>query len=335
MRLVVFHQGALGDFLLTIPILEGLHEICSGLQIDFWSKREHVSLLDGKNYLGEFHALEGRLLPSLFHDSLWMTFPLPTFLSEADQVIIFGQTGTRILADRLSVRLKARVNWIQSFPGPEDNETHVTNFILRQIRRLGWKAKGRFGNLAPNPHELEAVRTLLQDCGISSPPVLIHPGSGGKRKVWPLKNWHDLLHWIKNQLSIPVLLSVGPADEYLEDFSRMMAQAGIPVIGGLPLTRLAALLSGCSIFVGSDSGVSHLAAAVGVQTVVVFGPTDPGVWGPRGEKVRLVQRSWRESEIFEWEDSRSPEAPDREVTRAITELLKISRQFDQTLIKTM
>jgi heptosyltransferase III len=321
MRLVVFHQGALGDFLLTIPILEGLSEICPGLRIDFWTKREHVSLLNGKSYLGDFHTLEGQLLPSLLHDSLWKASPLPHFLLEADQVFIFGQAGTRVLAERLSARLKARVDWIQSFPGPNENGAHVTDFIGRQINSLGWMTAARFGSLTPNPQELIAVRTLLQDCGISSPPVLIHPGSGGKRKVWPLKNWHDLIHWIKTELSLPVLLSVGPADAYLEDFALTMLRAGIPSIKDLPLSRLAALLSQCGIFVGSDSGVSHLAGAVGVGTIVVFGPTDLCVWGPRGDRVRVVRGSWRESEIFEWDHSHSPEAPNREVTRAITELL--------------
>lgn len=322
MRMVVFHQGALGDFLLTFPVLDGLHESCPELRIDFWSKREHVSLLVGKHYLRGFHTLEDRLLPSLLHDSLWMASPLPDFLTEADQVLIFGQAGTRVLADRLSTRLRAKVDWVRSFPGPDENETYVTDFIRRQVNRLGWNAGERFGRLVANPHELDAAKTLLQGCGISSPPVLIHPGSGGKRKVWPLKNWHNLMAWIKSELSVPVLLSIGPADEYLQSFSRLMLQAGIPSVGGLTLARLAALISGCRLYVGSDSGVSHLAAALGVQTVAVFGPTDPGVWGPRGDRVRIVQKDWCESEIFEWDSSRSPEAPDREVTRAITELLE-------------
>jgi hypothetical protein len=321
MRVVVFHQGALGDFLLTVPVLQGLQEFCPELQIDFWSKQEHVSLLKGKIHPGGFHTLEGRLLPSLLHDSLWITFPLPHFLTDADQIFIFGQTGTRVLADRLSKRLTAGVDWIQSFPGPDENNTHVTDFIRRQINRLGWKTGDRFGRLNPDPHELEAVETLLRDRGISSLPILIHPGSGGKRKVWPLKNWYDLAHWITGQLSIPVLLSVGPADECLEGFSRTMLRAGIPSVSGLALARLAALLSSCRLYAGSDSGVSHLAAALGVRTVTLFGPTDPHVWGPRGDRVRVVRKDWLESEIFEWNPSRLPEAPDREVMRAVTELL--------------
>jgi hypothetical protein len=57
---------------------------------------------------------------------------------------------------------------------------------------------------------------------------------------------------------------------------------------GVPLSRLAALLVECSGYVGNDSGVSHLAAALGVPTAAVFGPTDPAVWAPVGPKVSVV-----------------------------------------------
>jgi heptosyltransferase III len=321
MRVVVFHQGALGDFLLTVPVLESLHQFYPEIRIDFWSKREHVSLLEGKNYLGGFHTLEGRLLPGLLQDSLRMTSGLPDFLMEADQVFIFGQAGTRVLAERLSTLLRAKVDWVQSFPIGDESRIHVTDFVCRQISRLGWNIGKRFGGLAPNPKELDSVTALLQDFEISSPPILIHPGSGGKRKIWPLKNWRDLVMWIKNALHIPVLLSLGPADEYLGSFAGTMLQAGIPTVSGLPLTRLAALLSRCRLYAGSDSGISHLAAGLGIQTVAVFGPTDPAVWGPRGEKVRVLRKDWRESEILEWDASRPAETPDGEVARIITGML--------------
>jgi len=321
MRVVVFHQGALGDFLFAVPVLDGLHEFRPELRIDFWSKREHVSLLEGKSYLAAFHTLEGRLLPSLLHEDLWISTPLPDFLTEADQVFIFGQAGTRILAERLSTRLQTRVDWIRSFPGTDETGVHVTDFLRRQFNRLGWKTGTRFGRLIPNADELDAVKTLLHDCEISSPPILIHPGSGGKRKIWPLKSWHELMHWITRELSIPVLLSVGPADERLESFSRTLSRAGFPIVSGLQLPRLAALLSECRLYAGSDSGITHLAAALGVQTVAVFGPTDSGVWGPRGDRVRIIQKDWREEGIFEWDSSRSPQAADGEVTCAVMELL--------------
>jgi ADP-heptose:LPS heptosyltransferase len=57
---------------------------------------------------------------------------------------------------------------------------------------------------------------------------------------------------------------------------------------GFSLPELASLMEGCRFFIGNDSGITHMAAALGVPTVALFGPTDPKVWAPRGEHVTVV-----------------------------------------------
>ncbi|MFZ2447040.1 MAG: glycosyltransferase family 9 protein [Syntrophobacteraceae bacterium] len=345
----MFHQGALGDFLLALSALEGWCATRPASRVDFWSKREHVSLLSGKEYLGDFHSIEGPLVPSFLNDSLWETVPLPDFLVRADHVFIFGQEGTRVLARRLSARIDGRVDWVRSFPGPDHAGTHVLDFIRDQLAGLGqsYPKVSALARICPAASDIAAAERLLEDHGMgaNSRPVLLHPGSGGKKKVWPLKNWRDLPHWVRNGLSLPVILSVGPADgclddflrevlpdrrhqldrgpadECLEDFLRGQAGTGIPVVSGLSLVRLAAVLSRCGLYIGSDSGVSHLAAAVGTPTVVIFGPTDPDVWAPRAETVRVVRRSWSEEEIFDWDPSAPPGEPDPEIIAAVRDLL--------------
>ncbi|OGP69349.1 MAG: hypothetical protein A2170_01520 [Deltaproteobacteria bacterium RBG_13_53_10] len=59
---------------------------------------------------------------------------------------------------------------------------------------------------------------------------------------------------------------------------------------GLSLLELASVIDGSRLFVGNDSGITHMAAALGVSTVAIFGPSDPKVWSPRGKKVVLVRR---------------------------------------------
>ena len=129
------------------------------------------------------------------------------------------------------------------------------------------------------------------------------------------------VRWVREDLRFPVLLSVGPADEYLDDFARAMAGAGVRVVSGLSPLELAALLSRCRLYVGSDSGVSHLAAAVGIPTVAVFGPSDPVVWAPRGRSVRVLQRTWSESETLEWDNSDAAEFADEEMMEIIVRLV--------------
>jgi hypothetical protein len=321
-RAVVFHQGALGDFLIAAGAIEELaRAFGGGARVDFWSKPEHVSLLDGKSYPGECRSLDGPLVAGLLQDSLWRSAALPDFLLEANEVFIFGQTGSRIMAERLSRRLSANVSFIQSFPAAGDPGAHVSSFLRRQLNDLGWPIAGNPLYLSAPTSEKQAAMDFLRRLGISSPPIFIHPGSGGRSKVWPLSNWHGLLDWIRSKTPFRALLSIGPADGYMDEFSGAMREAGVPMVSDLSPVRLSALLSLCGMYIGSDSGVSHLAAAVGIPAVAVFGPTDPSVWAPRGRNAVVVKRTWREEDVFAWAPSDRPDFQDKEIARLVLDMI--------------
>ncbi|MGO9315086.1 MAG: glycosyltransferase family 9 protein [Syntrophobacteraceae bacterium] len=327
-RVVVFHQGALGDFLMAAGAIEELAETFgSGARVDFWSKPEHVSLLDGKSFVGACHSLEGALIACLLQDSLWRSAALPDFLLKANLVFIFGQTGSRLMAERLSQRLSANVSWIQSFPAASDPKAHVSHFLREQLNDLGWPIAGKPLHLSAHASEKQAAMDFLHRLGIRSQPIFIHPGSGGRGKVWPLSNWHGLLDWIRSKWPFQALLSIGPADEYMEEFSGAMREAGVPIVSGLSPVRLSALLALCGMYIGSDSGVSHLAAAVGIPTIAVFGPTDPRVWAPQGRNAVVVRRTWQEEDVFAWAPSDRPDFQDKEISGFVLDILSASCAF--------
>jgi len=125
-----------------------------------------------------------------------------------------------------------------------------------------------------------------------SRPVAVHPGSGGLRKCWPAERVGALIR----SLGAPVLLPWGPADDgACRQVLAVLPSAARPVVArGLPVARVAALLARCGAYVGNDSGLTHVAAALDVPTVAVFGPTDPAVWAPLGSRVRVVRGTWPE-----------------------------------------
>jgi heptosyltransferase-3 len=100
----------------------------------------------------------------------------------------------------------------------------------------------------------------------------IHPFSGGLRKNWPL----DRFQHLAGQIAIPVRWCAGP-QEALDGAVRIEN-----------LYELAGWLRTARIYIGNDSGITHLAAAAGAPVVAIFGPTDPAVWAPRGNRVRVV-----------------------------------------------
>lgn len=121
----------------------------------------------------------------------------------------------------------------------------------------------------------------------SSAVIAVHPGSGGRRKCWPARHFARLIEL----MAAPILLIEGPADAEACQEVADLAPAGIGMTraDGLSVAQTATLLTRCRAYVGNDSGLSHLAAACGVPTVAVFGPTDPQVWAPRGPRVQVVQ----------------------------------------------
>ena len=140
--------------------------------------------------------------------------------------------------------------------------------------------------LCPHEDRLQGRAWLDREMGQGIRPLAVHPGSGGKRKCWPPRRFAALAA----RLHVPVLVVEGPADSSVCRAFAEALPASVPLARatGLPLSRLAAVLVASRGYIGNDSGVSHLAGALGVPTVAIFGPTDPAVWAPRGPDVSIV-----------------------------------------------
>jgi heptosyltransferase-3 len=115
--------------------------------------------------------------------------------------------------------------------------------------------------------------------------VAIHPGSGSPAKNWPTARYRELLAALAPPR--PWLVACGPADREAVDALRAEGEA--LVLEGVPARVLGAVLAQSGLYVGNDSGVSHLAAAWGAPTLSLFGPTPAAQWAPDGPRVRALQ----------------------------------------------
>jgi heptosyltransferase-3 len=138
---------------------------------------------------------------------------------------------------------------------PPDSKLHAVDFYLNQVPHVEHAlACSKILKVAPQPREDLAV---------------IHPFASSLRKRWPLENFRE----VARRLKMPVRWCAGPEEE-LADAIRINN-----------LYDLACWLARARVYIGNDSGISHLAAAVGTPTIVLFGPTDPAVWAPLGSRV--------------------------------------------------
>ena len=120
--------------------------------------------------------------------------------------------------------------------------------------------------------------------------MILQPGSGGPRKNWPPSCFHELAPLARDATGFAVVVVLGPAElERADRGADELHSVADAVFEAPRLPLLAGLLAGAAVYVGNDSGVSHLAAACGAPTVAVFGPTDPAVWAPRGPSVRVLR----------------------------------------------
>ncbi|HTM08110.1 MAG TPA: glycosyltransferase family 9 protein, partial [Verrucomicrobiae bacterium] len=115
--------------------------------------------------------------------------------------------------------------------------------------------------------------------------LLVAPGSGAPEKNWPREFFRDIVQWWQWSSSGQVVVVLGPA----EDGDHAFWSECAAVARGLSLARLAALISLSDGYLGNDSGVTQLAAAVGATTLALFGPTDPAVWAPRRPRVSVAR----------------------------------------------
>ncbi len=135
---------------------------------------------------------------------------------------------------------------------------------------------------------------MLSDAGyrdIRVPLIAMHPGSGGTRKCWPLGHFFGLAERLEKGDNPFFVIFSGPAengiagkriDEFVERHQRAVH------VRNEELATVSALLSRCRFYIGNDSGITHLASAVGGNVIALFGPTDPLFWGPVGHSVHII-----------------------------------------------
>jgi hypothetical protein len=150
----------------------------------------------------------------------------------------------------------------------------------------------RFAAWPVPPAWRRQARAALKELGSpASRPVVIHVGAGAREKCWPLENFISLGWQLvsRDPGSTPVVFVLGPAElERLDKPLLAELRKNFLVLEEPPLQTLAGVLATCRTYIGNDSGVSHLAAAVGAQTLTLFGPTNPRHFAPLGPSVRII-----------------------------------------------
>jgi ADP-heptose:LPS heptosyltransferase len=295
-QLLIIHQGALGDFVVTFPILKALRATIP--RIDGICRSSFGRLAVDLGVLDTSYPLESARFTSLYTDLIDPV--VVNLMSTYRSILLFSFSG---LLER-SVKKINEPLVIRILPWPAASQkNHITEFLACQVRNsnlLGEEARRRFS---------QALRHLKSDTSRkrrSDARVIISPGAGSVKKRWPLERYLMVAAELKKRGLQPSIL-LGPAEVDLEAMLQHSPQSQPQVVKTRTFQELITVLESAAIYIGNDSGVSHLAAFLGVPTLVIFGPSDPERWRPFGDHVRIVKAGSPCSPCFDTDRADCPE----------------------------
>lgn len=276
-RILVIRGGAIGDFILTLPAIAALRRQFpdAHLEILGYPHIAQLALLGG--VADQVRPIEARGLASFFARSGELDAATMDYFAQFNIIVSY-------LFDpddhfKSNVACCTRAQFIQGPHRPiEAERTHATLVYLKPLERLAIFDADPVPRLPINSQP-STLNTLA-----------LHPGSGSETKNWPEANWAALLTQLVAHTSCQLLLVGGEAEgDRLERLAKPLPPERIQIARSLPLNELAKLLARCRAFIGHDSGISHLAAALGLPTLVLWGNTAEEIWRPQGDHVTMLK----------------------------------------------
>ena len=248
-RALIIRVCAIGDFILNLPALTSLHKLNPSVQ--FTLVGNEASLVLARDFIPveDVYSIESPPWSRLFYEAL------PDL--EFDYAIVWMKDPN--VAANLQLSGIPNVRRADPFP----IYGHAAEHLLRTLK-------------------LE--RPELPDLWLpESEDIIIHPGSGSAKKVWP--HFEALLKHVSTAVILRESSNSRGASRSAEEGSQFR------VLENVSLTQVSQYLRRCCAYIGNDSGITHLAAYLGCPTIALFGPTDPRVWGPLGRRTRIIWKS--------------------------------------------
>ena len=285
-RILVIRGGAIGDFVLTLPAIKLLRDNFPAAHLEILGYKHIVALAEGRFYAHAARSIEYAAMAGFFVPNAKLAPDLVEYFAGFHQIVSFLFDPDGIFAANMA-RCGVK-NYIHVSPKLDDSERAAAQ-LARPLQGLALFLEDAAARLYPSDADRAFARRFFG--GKEMPVIAMHPGSGSETKNWPVANWRALGEWLfEREPGMAVLLVGGEADRgTLARLSDAWKGRNVWFAEDMPLYHLAAVMERCRLFIGHDSGISHIAAAVGVRCLLMFGPTDPEVWGPANEQVRFIQ----------------------------------------------
>jgi heptosyltransferase-3 len=291
-RILVVRGGAIGDFIMTLPAIGALRGNWPDAHIEILGYPHIIELARGRYYADATRSIEAKALAGFFVPHGVLEPALMEYFRGFNLVISYLYDPDNIFAD--NVRRCGAGQVIAASPRP--TQLHAAEHYCKPLESLAVYVSAPRPRVYPSEADRRFATEYFRDFG-RAPVVAAHPGSGSAAKNWPVEKFAALCRWLADEMAAQLLVVRGEADEGpVNQLTQLLVSRPCRLAQGLKLVELAAVLERCWLYLGNDSGVTHLAAAVGRPVVAVFGPASFPIWEPRGERVRVVRFGEKDTE---------------------------------------
>jgi heptosyltransferase-3 len=278
-KILVVRGGALGDFILTLPVLAALRLHFPNHVLEILGYERAAALAVAGGLADRVSALESPALTGFFaRDGAWPA-RATEFFAGFELIVSYVYDPEKIFPSNV-----ARCGAARFLAGPhrpeESSGLHAAKALLRPLEILG------LSDADPCP------RLVLRGPAgrFPEPRLAVHPGSGSAQKNWPELKWAEFLQRLAATTGWNFLLIGGEAEgARCERLAATLPPQRTRLAQNLLLVELAQTMRSCAAFIGHDSGITHLAAALDLPGLVLWGPSNQAVWRPVSNKLRLLR----------------------------------------------
>ena len=275
-KILVIRGGAIGDFILTLPAIAALRAQFPEAHLEVLGYPHIARLAVEGGLVNRAQFIEARALASFFARGGQLAAEMVQYFSEFNLILSYLYDPDSIF--RTNVGRCTKAQFIIGPHRPDDGAgVHAAKVYLKPLERLAIFEASYVPAL-----DFKASAPLLDE-----PWLALLPGSSSEAK-----NWAELITRLARAAALRFLLVGGEAEVgRMDRLSALLPAGRFRVARSLPLPELGALLQRCVGFIGHDSGISHLAAAVGLPGIVLWGNTVEVVWRPPSDKVLVLRHS--------------------------------------------
>jgi heptosyltransferase-2 len=277
--ILVIRGGALGDFILTLPVLAALRRRFPSHALDILGGLRPAALALAAGLADGVSPLDSTALAGFFAPGGSWPEEAAAFFARFELIVSYLFDPERTFQSNVSRCTQARFIAGPHRPDPSAG-LHATQALLRPLETLGIRgADPRPRLILPGAPQRPA-----------HPLLAVHPGSGGERKNWPELKWAAFLKRLAVKTAWNFLLIGGEAEGgRCRRLAAPLPPGRARLAENLPLVELARLMQSCAAYIGHDSGITHLAAALDLPGCVLWGPSDEAIWRPLSDKMQLLR----------------------------------------------